>query len=106
MPTPKRYRVYWSFKSNEDLADIYAYIEQDSPAAAEKVIDTLLDLGNSLETFPERFPREWNLADAPLVFRFIPKWNYKIIYIIKETEDMVIIARIFSASQDPESLSI
>ncbi len=56
MPTSPRYKVVWSFRANEDLADIYEYIELDSPQAADKVIDVLLDLGNSLETFPSRFP--------------------------------------------------
>ena len=106
MAHPKKYKVYWSFQANEDLADIYAYIEEDSPAAADKVIDTLLDLGHSLATLPERFPREWDLEDAPLIFRFIPKWNYKIIYTVKEEEGLVIIARVFHASQNPNDLNV
>lgn len=102
MPNLKKYKVFWSFQANEDLADIYAYIEDDSPAAADKIIDTLLELGESLETFPERFPREWSIEDAPLIFRFIPKWHYKIIYTVKEKEGLVIIARVFHSSQNPE----
>ena len=106
MPQPKKYRVYWSMKASEDLADIYAYIEEDSTIAADIVIDTLLELGNLLESMPERFPREWNLEDAPLVFRFIPKWNYKIIYTVKVDERLVIIARVFHSGQDPEKIEI
>lgn len=106
MPNPKRYKVHWSFRANEDLADIYEYIEEDSPEAADKVIDTLLDLGNSLSSFPQRFSREWSLEDAPLVFRFIPKWNYKIIYTVREEDDQVIIARVFNTTQDPGKLSV
>jgi len=106
MPQPKRYKIYWSFKANEDLADIYADIEEDSLQAADKVIDALLDLGDSLETLPQRFAREWSLENAPLIFRFIPKWRYKIIYTIKEENDLVIIARVFNTSQSPDKLSV
>lgn len=105
MSDQKKYKVYWSFQANEDLADIYAYIEEDAPTAADKVIDTLLELGNSLETFPERFSIELNLEDAPTVFRFIPKWHYKIIYTVKKEDGLVIIARVFHTSQDADKLT-
>lgn len=106
MPDSKKYSVYWSFQANEDLADIYAYIETSSPEAADKVIDTLLDMGNALEIFPERYAKERSLKDAPRIFRFIPKWNYKIIYTVDEEKDKVIIARVFSTNQDPEKLKV
>lgn len=104
MPISPRYKVVWSFRANEDLADIYEYIELDSPQAADKVIDVLLDLGNSLETFPARFPIENILDDAPLIFRFIPKWNYKIIFTIRESDAIVIISRVFGTQQNPDRM--
>ena len=106
MPSPIRYKIIWSFSANEDLADIYNYIELDSPQAADKVIDTLLDLGHSLEFHPNRFSVEENLKDAPLVFRSFPKWNYKIIYTVNEDDKTVIIARVFGTFQNPDKMEV
>ena len=96
MPNPVYYKVDWSFNAQEDLADIYEYIEIDSAKAANRVIDVLLELGDSLTLLPHRFPIEPLLKDAPLEFRFVPKWRYKIIYHINEENQRVIISRIFN----------
>lgn len=41
-------KVVWSDEAKESLAHIYDHIFEDSPQNAEHVIDTLLELGNSL----------------------------------------------------------
>ncbi|MFK7937698.1 MAG: type II toxin-antitoxin system RelE/ParE family toxin [Saprospiraceae bacterium] len=106
MANANGYQVVWSFAASEDLADLHAYIELDSPTAADRVIDILLELGDSLTTYPYRHPIEELLQDAPLEFRFLPKWNYKIIYHVEEAQQRVIIARIFDTRQDPSKLEI
>ncbi|WP_416337319.1 type II toxin-antitoxin system RelE/ParE family toxin [Galbibacter sp. EGI 63066] len=40
--------VVWSEEAKNSLTDIYDYIFSDSPQNAEMVLDTLLELGNSL----------------------------------------------------------
>ena len=52
------------------------------------------------------FPIETLLEDQPEEYRFIPKWNYKIIYRIDHRDHTVIIARIFSTKQDPGKLNL
>ena len=51
-----KFRVLWAPTALDDLKDIYDHIYEQSPKGADIVFDTLLDLGDSLETLPERFP--------------------------------------------------
>jgi len=91
----KTYRVIWSEQAKDDLREIYYYIFEQSKQGANSVFDTLLDLGDSLTTMPRRFPVEVLLADAENDYRFLPKWSYKIVYLVQEDRDRVIIARIY-----------
>jgi len=101
-----QFRVLWAPQALDDLKDIYDYIYEHSPKGADRIFDTLLDLGDSLADMPERFPVEPLLEQQPHIFRFIPKWNYKIIYRVNHTANLVIIAKIFSTRQNPTSIEI
>ncbi|MHB0754682.1 type II toxin-antitoxin system RelE/ParE family toxin [Polaribacter sp. M15] len=85
----------------KSLTNIYDYIFDDSPQNAIKVFETLLDLGDSLSD--ERF----EYSKEPIInenkYRFIPKWNYKIIY--ERKIDKVVILDVFSTKQNPNELS-
>ena len=50
--------VVWSKNSLDSLQSIYNYIYENSPQNAEKVVATLLNLGDGLAIFPERNPKE------------------------------------------------
>lgn len=100
----KTYRVIWSEQAKDELRAIYTYIFDQSKQGADSVFDTILDLGDSLSTMPRRFPIENRLANEENEFRFIPKWSYKIVYLILEEKDTVVIARIFNAKQHPNRL--
>ncbi|MPS72501.1 MAG: type II toxin-antitoxin system RelE/ParE family toxin [Chryseobacterium sp.] len=93
-------KVVWSDNAKESLADIYDYIFENSPQNAEHVIDTLLELGNSLED--SRFDYSKDLIIDNDRFRFIPKWSYKIIYERKNNEVRII--DVFGTKQNPEIL--
>ena len=73
--------VIWSDYAILSVQDIYNYIYIQSPQNADLVIDTLFDLGDKLNFFPEKFPKEplFNSEDI----RFFPKWNFKIVYRIE-----------------------
>lgn len=45
-------RVVWSPAALLEILDIYNYIAADNPQAASRLADTLINLGNSLETSP------------------------------------------------------
>ncbi len=93
-------KVEWSDEAKESLADIFDYIFEDSPQNAERVIDTLLKLGNSLED--SRFDYSKDLVIDNDKFRFIPKWSYKIIYERKNNEVRII--DVFGTNQNPKIL--
>lgn len=101
-----RFRILWSPQASDDLKDIYQYIYQVSPNGADIVFETLVDLVDSLQKYPERFPVEPALEEYDKEFRFIPKWNYKIIYRVNHIAKLVIIARIFGTRQGLDKLTI
>jgi toxin ParE1/3/4 len=56
-----RHEVLLTAGAERDLEDIHDYVaEFDSPAKADHVLDRLLEIATSLESFPERgsIPRE------------------------------------------------
>lgn len=69
--------VFWSDEAIVSIQNIYDYIVKDSPQNADLVVDTLFDLGDNLNIFPEKNPKEPTFNDEAI--RFFPKWNYKII---------------------------
>ena len=86
--------VVWSKASRDSLQYIYDYIlnEAKSPQNAEMVILTLLKLGNELNVFSEKFPKEPTFNDESI--RFCVKWNFKILYQIKS--DKILIINVYS----------
>ena len=80
--------VVWSKASLDSLETIYNFIYQSSPQNAEMVVETLLSLGDSLVNFPLRNPKEPIFNDDYI--RFIPKWNFKIVYRIEENRIFII----------------
>ena len=102
----KTYKVWWSPRSLDDLKAIYDYSYEQSPNGANKVFDTLLDLGDSLEKLPERFPLEQHIQSEYFKYRFLIKWNYKILYRINENASLIIIARIVSTKQNRDTINV
>ena len=88
--------VEWSEDSIFSMQSIYDYIFAESPQNADFVVDTLFDLGEKLNIFPEKNPKE-PLYNSDKI-RFFPKWNYKIVYRIEENR--IYILDIFSTLQD------
>lgn len=93
-------KVRWSIQAMQSLAFIYDYIYKDSPQNAEKVFNTLLNIGNSLSDPFVEYSMDLIINDKQ--FRFIPKWSYKIIY--ERRNEEILILDIFSVHQNPEKL--
>ncbi len=51
----KTYRVLWDNEAKASLKSIVAYLKQDSPVAAQKVKQALVQLAASLQQMPNRF---------------------------------------------------
>lgn len=93
--------VIWSKNAIASIQDIYNYIYTQSPQNADLVVDTLFNLGNKLNLFPEKNPIEplFNTKDI----RFFPKWNFKIVYRIELNR--IYILDIFSTLQNSKTQS-
>jgi toxin ParE1/3/4 len=92
--------VIWSKKSIASIQDIYDYIFEESPQNAELVIETIFELGDKLNIFPEKNPKEPLFNDNSI--RFFPKWNYKIVYRIEQ--EKIYILDVFSTHQNQKIL--
>ena len=102
MVRKKKLPIRWDRLAKNNLDDIYAYIAEDSVAAARKVKKELIKLAHSLNDFPKKFSIEEYLADEPENFRSVSKWSYKIIYEI--AEECIIIVDVFHTSQHPSKI--
>ncbi len=100
------YSVVWSERAYSTLRKIHDFIEESSEKGAKKVVKDLIKHTQTLENLPRRNPIEPSLAEAPVEYRFLTKWNYKIIYTILEDDQIVLIILIFDTRRDPEKLKI
>jgi len=93
-------KVVWSETAKQSLTNIYDYIHKDSPHNAEKVLETFLELGDSLSN------KHLEYAKDPIInnekIRFVTRWSYKIIY--ERKADTVVILDVFHAKQNPDKL--
>lgn len=93
--------IFWSEDALNDLQEIYDYVSELSPQNAEMMVKTFAELADSLAFMPKKFPKEPFINQEKI--RFIPKWNFKIIYSIEK--DKIIILNIFSTHQNPDKLN-
>ena len=94
--------VHWDVRAADDLKDIFNSIKKDSPQNALHVVVTLMELAESLGDFPEKYPVLELSNRSKRSYRSVPKWSYKLIYEVLETEIRVVL--IFNSRQDPLKL--
>lgn len=87
--------IVWESRAEQELQDIYDYIFLDSPQNAENVINELVAISESISNMPYKHPKEPYFNDENI--RFIPKWSYKIIYLIGDID--ITILSVFNTSQ-------
>jgi antitoxin ParD1/3/4 len=66
----------------QDIAEIWEYIADDSPLAARRVRETILEAIHALVPFPNQGHRRTDLTSRPL--RFIVVYEYLIAYAPEE----------------------
>ncbi|MGE0081738.1 MAG: type II toxin-antitoxin system RelE/ParE family toxin [Thiohalomonadaceae bacterium] len=82
------YRVSWSPEAVEDLEEIAAYIEKDSPHYARAVIDRFLVASRSLNAHPLRGRVVPEMNDPAYRESFIH--SYRMIYRVEGDEVLVV----------------
>lgn len=93
--------IVWESRAVQELQDIYDYIFLNSPQNAENVIEELVSISKNLSIMPYKNPIEPYFNDEKI--RFVPKWNYKIIYEIGDLD--ITIISIFNTSQHSIKIS-
>jgi plasmid stabilization system protein ParE len=96
----KKLPVRWDDSAAQSLQGIFEIIKEESPIQAKRVKDALLLLARSLDDFPEKFSKEFYLADEPNNYRSVSKWSYKMVYEV--TDDEIIIVMLFHGRQGQE----
>lgn len=96
----KKYQITFSEEAKSDLQNIYTYVKDISSLEnAESVIKRIIEKASSLDIFPERTePFGKDKDNQPI--RVTADSKYRILYIVKRKEKVVLIARIVSLSQD------
>jgi toxin ParE1/3/4 len=84
-----------SSQSELDLVDIWSYIADDDPAAADRVLDGIEDACTMLAEHPFTGVRRDDLAPG---LRFYPVGNYLIFYVLSREE--ITIVRVIHGARD------
>ena len=79
-----RRSVVWTQLARDGLDEVIAYIAEDSPEAAEKVLKIVLDVAESLSLFSERGRVVPELHERSVREVFV--YRYRMIYEVLSTE--------------------
>ncbi len=98
------YSIEYSDEAARDLEDIFVYITWTlmMPESAAGQYHRIVDMINSLDTFPMRNPLYEKEPWHSKGLRFVPIDNYLIFYYPDEQSKMVTIIRIMYAGRDIE----
>ncbi|MCD8195211.1 MAG: type II toxin-antitoxin system RelE/ParE family toxin [Coprobacillus sp.] len=101
------YTIRFSQEANEDIEDIYNYIEEniDTQSARRQMIE-IIDKIEGLNEFPYRHPK-YEVNDPDLLTRNLhgfPLGRYMVLYDVEKTNHVVTISRIIHGARDIEAL--
>jgi len=98
-------KIIWTKRAKTQLEKSIKYInETQGNYYAEIVLNGIFNSIELLETTPEIGTVEPLLIYKRFKYRFLVKWNYKIIYRITKDAKIVYISRVFQTSQHPSKL--
>jgi plasmid stabilization system protein ParE len=99
------YEIAWESAAINSLRKIAERIEKSADkSTADKVRMEIVTKVETLRKFPTSYPLEPALAHRPEKFRFIKQWEYKVIFMVDEFENLVIINLVYHSKQNPNKL--
>ena len=99
------YKVSVSKEAKAAFKDIKEWLRTtESDTVANKVAGAILDEIDGLATMPTRHGRVLEINNDQVIFRRVLKWTYKIIFVVDEDEEEVLVVDITHAKQDPQRL--
>lgn len=101
----KTYQVIVTPYAQSRLQDITEYLlENVSYEVANKVLNGILDSIDTLEKMPNAHAIEHDISTKKQIYRKIFKWEYKIIYTVKEKQIEVVVVEILHSKQSSKGL--
>ncbi|MBS4098659.1 MAG: type II toxin-antitoxin system RelE/ParE family toxin [Sulfuricella sp.] len=91
-------QLRWTNESLAWLEDIHAYIAQDNPAAATKVIDGIIGKAGLLSKFPDIGTNLRSVPEGEV--RMILYGHYRIAYLRRLDSDVIDILGVFHGALD------
>src|SRR2546426_488471 len=95
------FKVIFKVSFVEDLEGILRKIAADNPAAARKLGEVIIRMSESLNFFPERFPR---VRQRPRIRRFIVKKHFKVFYRVQPNPPAVEVLRCWDGRRGSDPL--
>lgn len=90
-------KLTWTAEAEKWLKDIYNYIAEDNPLAAQKVVSEIYDKAQLLLEQPEIGYRYEHESEEEI--RILLYGHYRITYIIKQDHDIVVLGVFHGALQ-------
>lgn len=94
--------VVWTARAFKDLKSIYNLIAKDSLISAKKVVNSILDREEQLQTQPKSGTIQTGLK-LKKEYRFFVQSHYKIIY--REGKTSVYVIKVFDTRQSPKKIN-
>ena len=91
--------VIWSKAARIQLQKAFAFISNDSPQNAEKVITEIIDTTIALSKYPEKYPTDRYKKNNNGSYRAFEVYHYRISYRI--VNDNIYIVRMRHTSMSP-----
>jgi len=88
----------WTHEALRWLEDIHAYIKQDNPAAAVKVVEGIVGKAELLTQFPDIGSRVRLVPEGDV--RMLPYGHYRIVYLRRTHLDVIEILGVFHGALD------
>jgi toxin ParE1/3/4 len=91
--------LLWTRRAREDLIDIWSFIAVDNTAAADRLLDSLVERAEILRLHPDAGPLREDIAPQLRVLSFPP---YVLLY--RSVDEMIEIVRVVHGARDQAAL--
>ena len=99
------FKILWTDFAINQLKDIFDYhLVKASPNIAQRLVQKIIDATIILEKNPKAGRKEDLLANRIQNFRFLIIKNYKIIYWIDYTFNIINVSTVFDTRQNPDKI--
>jgi plasmid stabilization system protein ParE len=98
---PEAYRIIYTRRAADELSEVFAYIERDSPDHAARLISRILDAIESLDLFPYRFATVRGVEELGEEIRSMAVRPYLVRYHVNQSARVVTILSVRHGARPP-----